>query len=512
MKIPFTKEEINKAIKSLKNNRSTGGDGVKAELLKYGPEIFSEEIAIILNETAKTGEHPKEIVQGILSALQKPGKARGPTNNLRPITLLSMLRKILAICIVRRAGPIIDQEIPISQAAYREGRSTTEHAFATKILAEKATTSQDYEIYLLLMDMSKAFDTINRKTLMEDLAEIVDLDILHLIKILLSVQIAIKCGGTQGFFFKTDTGAPQGDCLSAIEFTFYLAKTLQEKPMIEGDHTYCKQEPQILEQHIEEHNYSHIRRKHIDINQEYADDISEITSDPNIVKHIKQTLPPKLKARNLNINEDKTEEYKIERKGDDSWKTCKLLGSLLDTPKDIQRRKGLAINALRSMKDIFNSKRLNVGIKTRVFNVYITSIFLYNSEIWTLNKTEEKKIDAFQRRLLRTNVLNIKWPKKCSNTEVYERTNQTPWSKTIQKRRFRWFGHLMRLDERTPARQSLEIAFRPAKMPRGRPKTTWILMMTNELKEVFGKTWQQASEMAQDRDNWRIQTERACAV
>jgi hypothetical protein len=164
------------------------------------------------------------------------------------------------------------------------------------------------------------------------------------------------------------------------------------------------------------------------------------------------------------------------------------------------------------MKDIFKNKRLNVTIKVRAFNAYITSIFLYNSEIWTLTKTEELSIDAYHRRLLRTNVLNIKWPKKCSNTEVYERTQEIPWSKIIRKRRFRWFGHLMRMDERTPARQAMEIALKPAKRPKGKPKTTWITMMTKELQETFGATWQQASEMAQDRDDWRKQTERACAV
>ena len=54
MQIPFTTEEIKKAIMSLKNNKSTGIDNVKAELLKIGPEIFCEEIAQIFNETAST--------------------------------------------------------------------------------------------------------------------------------------------------------------------------------------------------------------------------------------------------------------------------------------------------------------------------------------------------------------------------------------------------------------------------------------------------------------------------
>ena len=93
MKLPFSKNEIQTAINSLRNNRSTGNDNVKAELLKYGPDIIAEEISIIFNEIAKTGEYPKELVQGILNPIQKPGKTKGPVGNLRPIILLSMVRK-----------------------------------------------------------------------------------------------------------------------------------------------------------------------------------------------------------------------------------------------------------------------------------------------------------------------------------------------------------------------------------------------------------------------------------
>ena len=42
---------------------------------------------------ARTGEHPNEINQRVITWIQKPGKPKGPIENLRPITLLSMLRK-----------------------------------------------------------------------------------------------------------------------------------------------------------------------------------------------------------------------------------------------------------------------------------------------------------------------------------------------------------------------------------------------------------------------------------
>ena len=112
----------------MKNNKSTGIDDVSAEMIKYGPKIVYQWIVDTFNEMAKTGNYSDEDRKGVLVLLPKPGKPQGPTANLGPITLLSILRKILAICMIKR----IQREnwkigVPLSEAAYRKGRSTTEH-------------------------------------------------------------------------------------------------------------------------------------------------------------------------------------------------------------------------------------------------------------------------------------------------------------------------------------------------------------------------------------------------
>ena len=67
---------------------------------KKGTEKIAREIATIYNEIAKTGKNPHEIDHGIIRAIQKPGKPKGPMENLRPITLLSILRKVLAFLFI----------------------------------------------------------------------------------------------------------------------------------------------------------------------------------------------------------------------------------------------------------------------------------------------------------------------------------------------------------------------------------------------------------------------------
>ena len=120
----------------------------------------------------------------------------------------------------------LDGEIPPTQAAYRADRSTTEHVFAAKVLVEKAITSANYPIHLLMIDMSKAFNTINRTTLMQELAKVLDPDELHIINVLINTELKIRSRNEKSDDFEIDTSVPQGDCVSANLFTFYLEKAL----------------------------------------------------------------------------------------------------------------------------------------------------------------------------------------------------------------------------------------------------------------------------------------------
>ena len=368
------------------------------ELLKYGPDAISSEIAEIFNEISESGQYPSEIKEGILIPLQKPGKKAGPPQNLRPIILLSMLRKVMAICMLRRCLDKILVRIPNTQAAYQQGRSTTELVFSMKILAEKAIISENYEIILILFDMSKAFDTVRRHELFKILREVLDHDELHMIKILIeSVKLRVKIGNELGNGIHTNIGIPQGDCLSPIFFIVYLAEAL--KPILQNNSTE------------EQRNGADHK---VVINQQYADDISWITNVEVLKEDLKKVVPSKLKEKNLQINETKSEEYVIKRGREETWKNCKYIGSFLDTDKGINRRKILATNTYNQLKYIFDNKKTSKQTKLRIFKSHIESILTYNCELWTLTKKHEEIIDTFQRKMMRK-ILNLNWQDKVSN-------------------------------------------------------------------------------------------------
>ena len=94
---------------------------------------------------------------------------------------------------MRRIGDRLDAETPPTQAVHRKSRSATENGFATKMVMERTVSAKNEITHLLLLDMTKTFDSISRKSLKEDLKKIIDPDELHLMKILLDEKLSLKC-------------------------------------------------------------------------------------------------------------------------------------------------------------------------------------------------------------------------------------------------------------------------------------------------------------------------------
>ena len=275
-------------------------------------------IAILLNTIATTGKYPAGIKSGTLAPIPKPGKKQGPPAHFRPIILLYIIRKILAICLIRICWDRVSTRIPIAQSAYQSGPSTTELVFAINMLVENAITSSTYNIHLLLLDMSKAFDTVCRNKL-TDLKEVLEPDEMHIMAILISdVVLTVKVGKESGEQFKTEVGIAQGDCLSAVLFIFYLAKSLTpNRECIEYNYASVEQCGNILPEECNVHDYFRKTetKNYFEVDPKYADDISWATTAKQRITYIKEITPSTLAKRNLVINESKTEEDEIIRQG-----------------------------------------------------------------------------------------------------------------------------------------------------------------------------------------------------
>jgi len=92
--------------------------------------------------------------------------------NSRGISLLLVAQKILARVMLKLLlSQVVDIVLPESQCGFRRGRSTNDMIFVARLLQEKCR-EQSHDLYLAFIDLTIAFDTVNRELLWQILRKL----------------------------------------------------------------------------------------------------------------------------------------------------------------------------------------------------------------------------------------------------------------------------------------------------------------------------------------------------
>ena len=165
------------------------------------------------------------------------GEGKGEVcGNYRGITLLSSAGKILAgILLSRLNAEIVKTILPESQCRFRQNRGTTDMIFTARQIQEKCSEHRQ-DLYQVFVDLTKAFDSVNRETLWKILGKLGCPD--HFVKLIRSfhdeMEVSVNVGGTLTDPFKVETGVKQGDLLAPTLFSvFFSMMTLSESAIRE---------------------------------------------------------------------------------------------------------------------------------------------------------------------------------------------------------------------------------------------------------------------------------------
>ena len=108
---------------------------------------------------------PADLCDATIVALFKNKGTRTDCGNYRGISLLSIAGKILARIILNRLIPsVAEKNLPESQCGFRRNRSATDMIFTVRQIQDKCT-EQNVCLYAVFVDLTKAFDTVNRVAL-----------------------------------------------------------------------------------------------------------------------------------------------------------------------------------------------------------------------------------------------------------------------------------------------------------------------------------------------------------
>ena len=142
--------EVKWALWSITMNKTSGGDGIPAELF----QILKDDAAKVLHSTSqqiwKTQQWPQDWKRSVFIPIPKKGNAK-ECSNYRTITLISHASKVMLKILQARLQQYVNWELPDVQAGFRKGRGTRDQIANIPWIIEKAREFQK-NIYFCFTD------------------------------------------------------------------------------------------------------------------------------------------------------------------------------------------------------------------------------------------------------------------------------------------------------------------------------------------------------------------------
>ena len=493
---PIGKEEIIKAMKKLKNGKSGGIDGITAEIMKADMETSTRYLEKLFTSIWNQEVIPPEWNKGLIVKIPKKGD-RAVCDNYRGITLLSVPSKVFSRAVIQRIQEGVENQLREEQAGFRKGRSTTEQLFTLRNIIEQCT-EWNAALFVNYVDFEKAFDSIHRESLWSIMAYYGIPDkLIRMVKLLYEAfECAVMEDGEESEWFRVTTGVKQGCTMSG--FLFLLVIDFVMKRSVEREPTGIRW------------NFT-TKLEDLD----FADDLALLSSKFLDIQRKTKSLHENASRVGLKININKTkvmrlnsnvkEKVNIDGRTIDDVDTFTYLGGVVTSKggcdEDISNRLCKAKAQFRRLRKIWSSSSFSVQTKVKLFNSLVMSVLTYGSETWKTTERDKKKLDTFQNRCLRQ-LLRVRWPEKISNEELHHRTRTTKVSEAIKQRKWKWIGHVLRMDDSRICTTAL--TWQPEGKRRvGWPKTTWRRTTEQERSELGWNSWASARAVARDRGRWR---------
>ena len=393
-------DEIIKASKSLKNNKSAGLDHISNEMIKCSLPYMSNVFRTIFNAGLCKQYYHTCWKTGMIVNLFKSGDVTN-TDNYRGLTINSCLAKLFNTVLNNRLLNFLETNKLIcdNQIGFKKKARTSDHILIINTIFRKFCKS-NRRLYMCFVDFRKAYDKVWQEALMLKLLKLgVRGSFFGTIRSMYAdCKSCIKNDGLLSTIFSCLSGVRQGDVMSPNLFNIYI----NDLPSIfDGD----TDSPKLSDLYV------HCLM--------YADDLVLMSLTADGLQNKLNKLDAYCKDWSLEVNKKKTQVMamsdsnqdlpnSIMRIGDatlqwvNSYKYLGILinsnGDFLSTSDNLCVRGWKAVFKIRSaLKDV----DVDPELKLKLFDTLVKPVICYNGEIWGVmnNLFNSKTVSQFWERV-----------------------------------------------------------------------------------------------------------------
>ena len=170
---PWQPSDLTKALKSLKNNKTSDPNGMINEIFKagVGGSDLQEALLLLFNGVKANFFLPKYMLLENITTLFKNKGSRFEINNDRGIFILTVLKKILDKLIYQDNVEDIDDRMSESNIGARRNRSIKNHLFIIYGIINSVIKGKEASIDIQIYDLEKAFDALWLDECLNDLID-----------------------------------------------------------------------------------------------------------------------------------------------------------------------------------------------------------------------------------------------------------------------------------------------------------------------------------------------------
>lgn len=519
---PPTEEEIESALSKLKNGKAGGKTGILPELIKYGGAELWDRILDLVKMVWEEEAVVRDWKDATIIPIPKKGNLQ-VCDNWRGISLLDVVGKLFARVIQERLQVIAEEILPESQCGFRKSRGCVDMIFVARQLVEK-TIEHDDTLFVLFVDLKKAYDSIPRQALWSVLKKVgVPPKMLSIIRTFhegMRAEVSVKDMTTDTI--EVMNGLRQGCTLAPTLFNVYYSAVVakwRNRCLFAGVDVRFRHGRKLVGDRTAKSRLTKVRI----FESQFADDTAIYTTRRDTIVDATAEIARTATDWGMTVSVDKTKGMAVGRNVVDEdvaplqlengsvemVDTFQYLGSCIDASGDMKKeissriaKASRAFGCLR--KPIFLDKSLSIPTKRAVYCAVVLSVLFYGAETWTLKAEHTRRLRSFHNRCIRI-ILGVtryeQWKQRLSSRRLAREFGlQEPIESMLMSHRLRWLGHLGRMDEERMPKQLL-FGELEKKRPFSGPRKRWRDMISSDLRTLnIQDNWY---ELAQDRPQWR---------